>query len=299
MIGQLQHHWQEYLMEAAGLGLFMISACLFTVLLMHPASPIGHWIVNPLLKRAVIGIAMGLTAIALIYSPWGKQSGAHFNPSVTLAFFRLGKVAAWDAFLYIVSQFLGAITGVFICAILLAPWISDPQVNYAVTTPGSPGPRVAFISEFAISFLLMTTVLLVSNSKKLPAFTGVFAGVLVATYITLEAPLSGMSMNPARTFGSALPPHIWSYLWVYFTAPPIGMLVAAEIYHRLAGTDNVMCAKLHHGTDKRCIFHCGYRAREFRRMLELIEDMEAQTFLRTTVPPELAGRISGKGEGMS
>jgi len=256
MIGQLQHHWQEYLMEAAGLGLFMISACVFTVLLMHPASPIGHWIVHPLLKRAVIGIAMGLTAIALIYSPWGKQSGAHFNPSVTLAFFRLGKVAAWDAFLYIVSQFLGAITGVFICAILLAPWISDPQVNYAVTTPGSLGPRVAFISEFAISFLLMTTVLLVSNSKKLPAFTGVFAGALVATYITLEAPFSGMSMNPARTFGSGFSAEIWNGLWIYLTAPPLGMLTASEFYLWRKGRQAVKCCKLHHDNDKRCIF-CG------------------------------------------
>jgi len=244
-------------------------------------------------------MAMGLTAIALIYSPWGKQSGAHFNPSVTLAFFRLGKVSTWDAFFYIVAQFAGAVIGVLLCAILLAPWISDPQVNYVVTASGPYGVRAALLSEFVISCLLMTTVLLVSNSKKLPAFTGLFAGVLVATYITLEAPLSGMSMNPARTFGSALPARVWRDLWVYFIAPPIGMLAAAEIYRRLVGADNVLCAKLHHGTDGRCIFKCGYRAREFRRMLEVIEDTEARTFFRTTAPPELAGRISGKGESMS
>jgi aquaporin Z len=289
----LRDHWPEYLMEAAGLGLFMIAACVFTVLLMHPASPAGHWIVHPLLKRAVIGIAMGLTAIALIYSPWGKQSGAHFNPSVTLAFFRLGKVAAWDAVFYIVSQFIGALTGVWLCAILLARWISDPQVNYAVTTPGSLGPSVAFISEFAISFLLMTTVLMVSNSKRLPAFTGIFAGVLVATFITLEAPLSGMSMNPARTFGSALPAHVWGFLWVYFTAPPIGMFVAAEMYRRVAGLDNVICAKLHHGTDESCIFKCGYRAREFTRILAVIRGTTADGLLETS---DLARRVPEEGE---
>lgn len=298
MFGALRHHWPEYLMEAAGLGLFMISACVFTVLLMHPASSVGHWIVHPLLKRAVIGMAMGLTAMALIYSPWGKQSGAHFNPSVTLVFFRLGKVAAWDAFFYIVAQFVGAVIGVFLCAILLVPWISHPLVNYAVTTPGPHGARVALVSEFVISFLLMSTVLLVSNSKRLPAFTGVFAGVLVATYITLEAPLSGMSMNPARTFGSALPAHFWSYLWVYFIAPPIGMLAAAEIYYRVVGADNVICAKLHHAHDKRCIFNCGYRAREFRHMLELIEDKEARIFGRTTVSSGPLGKISARGEAV-
>ena len=112
MYRKLRHHWPEYFIEAAGLATFMISACVFTVLLMYPASPVAHWIVDPIWKRAVIGIAMGSTAIALIYSPWGKRSGAHFNPSVTIAFFRLGKIAPGDAFLYIVSQFTGAITGV-------------------------------------------------------------------------------------------------------------------------------------------------------------------------------------------
>ena len=71
MYRKLRHHWPEYLIEAAGLGTFMISACVFTVLLMYPASPVAHWIVDPIWKRAVIGIAMGSTAVALIYSPWG------------------------------------------------------------------------------------------------------------------------------------------------------------------------------------------------------------------------------------
>ena len=259
MTNCLRDHWPEYLIEAAGLGMFMISACVFTVLVMHPASPLAHWIVNPLWKRAVIGLAMGLTAIALIYSPWGKQSGAHFNPSVTIAFYRLGKIAPRDAFFYIVSQFTGAVAGVFICAVFLSSWISDPRVNYVITSPGPHGVTAALISEFLISFLLMLTVLVSSNIKRLAAFTGLFAGVLVATYITIEAPLSGMSMNPARTFGSALPAHMWNDWWIYFIAPPVGMLAAAGIYVKLAGAQSVICAKLHHGGNERCIFRCGYR----------------------------------------
>ena len=89
--------------------------------------------------------------------------------------------------------------------------------------------------------------------------TGIFAGILVTTYVSLEAPLSGMSMNPARTLGSALSSRVWDSLWVYFTAPPIGMLAAAELYLRLRGKRGVVCAKLHHQNDKRCIFHCGFR----------------------------------------
>jgi len=273
----------------------MISACVFTVLLMHPASPLGDWIVDSLWKRAVMGIAMGSTAIALIYSPWGKRSGAHLNPSVTLVFFRLGKVAGWDTFFYIVSQFIGAVTGVLVCAIALARWISYPGVNYALTTPGHYGAHVALLSEFVISFVLMMTVLFVSNSRRLPAFTGVFAGVLVAIYILLEAPFSGMSMNPARTFGSALAAHIWKDWWVYFTAPPIGMLAAAEIYQRLVGVDNVICAKLHHTNDKRCIFRCGYRAREFMTAFKGI-DGQARDLDEMTASPEPPKRIPERGK---
>jgi aquaporin Z len=299
MFQALRDHWPEYLMEAAGLGLFMISACVFTVLLMHPASPVGHWIAHPLLKRAVIGMAMGLTAVALIYSPWGQQSGAHLNPSVTLSFFWLGKITGWDAVFYVVSQFIGAATGVFVCAVALTPWISHPRVNYAVTVPGSHGVPVAFLSEFVISLLLMATVLVASNSKKLPTFTGVFSGLLVAAYIMVEAPFSGMSMNPARTFGSALSAGVWRDWWIYFTAPPIGMLVAADIYERLVGSHSVLCAKLHHGVRKRCIFNCGYRAREFKRMLEVIRDTQAGIVVRMPAASELAGRIPGTGEGTS
>jgi len=259
MLEALRQHWPEYLIEAAGLGTFMISACVFTILLVHPASPVALWIADPVWKRAVIGIAMGLTAIALVYSPWGKRSGAHFNPSLTIAFFGLGKIAFGDACFYIVAQFTGAVAGVLICAAFLRPWISDSRVNYAVTTPGAYGARVALVSEFVISFLLMTVVLVFSNNKKLAAFTGVFAGILVATYITMEAPVSGMSMNPARTVGSAVPAHIWKDWWIYFTGPPLGMLAAAGAYVKVAGAHNVICAKLHHGTPDTCIFKCGYR----------------------------------------
>src|ERR1043166_8954154 len=100
----LKKHWPEYLMEAAELGGFMISASAFTILLYHPASPAVLAIPPEFLRRALTGMAMGLTAIALIYSPWGKQSGAHMNPAFTLTFFRLGKVAPWDAAFYIIAQ---------------------------------------------------------------------------------------------------------------------------------------------------------------------------------------------------
>ena len=81
-------------MEAALLGGFMVSACLFSVVLFHPGWPAARLLPDPLARRALMGLAMGATAIALNYSAWGKQSGAHYNPAVTLTFTRLGKVDA-------------------------------------------------------------------------------------------------------------------------------------------------------------------------------------------------------------
>ena len=252
-------HWREYLMEAGGLGSFMVSACVFTTVVEHPGSPIRQWIDSALIRRMIVGMGMGLTAIGLIYSPWGKQSGAHLNPCVTVTFLRLRKLSRMDALFYVLAQFTGAAAGVSASALLLRHWISDPAVNYVVTVPGSAGTAAAFAAELVISFFLMTMILFVSNSKAFPALTGILAGILIATYITLEAPLSGMSMNPARTLGSALSSHVWKEWWVYFTAPPIGMLAAAELYRQLRGASGVICAKMHHQNDKRCIFHCGFR----------------------------------------
>jgi aquaporin Z len=257
MITALRQNWPEYLMEAAGLGIFMISACLFTILVEHPGSPVRMAINDPVVRRFLIGVAMGLTAIAIIYSPWGKQSGAHINPSVTLTFLRLGKVKSWDAVFYIIAQFSGALLGVTLVVAIVRPLVNHPSVNYVATQPGSGGTMVAFVAELSISFVLMAVILIVSNTKKMARYTGIFAGILVATYITFEAPLSGMSMNPARTFGSAIPAHQLINLWVYFTAPILGMLLAAEVYVRVMGRSSISCAKLHHQNDKRCI-HCGY-----------------------------------------
>jgi aquaporin Z len=258
MVDALRRHWPEYLMEGAGLGIFMISACAFAMILEYSGSPVRQAIPDPLFRRVLMGMAMGLTAIGIIFSPWGKQSGAHINPSITVTFFRLGKIAPWDASFYIVAQFVGAMTGVLLMTVIVRAFVAHPSVNYVATVPGMSGAAIAFVAEFIISFVLMSVVLIVSNTDKLARYTGLFAGALVATYITVEAPLSGMSMNPARSFGSAVPPQLWGFLWIYFTAPPLGMLLAAEIYLRLRGANKVICAKLHHHNDKRCIFHCGY-----------------------------------------
>ncbi len=262
MIRALREHWPEYLLETTELGIFMISAGLFTTLLEYPGSPVHQAIEDDFLRRTLIGFAMGLTAISLIYSPLGKRSGAHMNPAVTLTFLRLSKIKPWDAFYYIVAQFIGGIAGILAVALFIPRALADPSVKYVVTAPGPAGEWIAFVAEFLIAFVLMLTLLFVSNTPKLGPWTGVCAGCLVAIYITFEAPFSGMSMNPARTFGSAITASFWTGLWLYFVAPILAMQLAADTYVRSRRT--VYCAKLHHHNNSRCIFSCS-----FGKLLEL------------------------------
>lgn len=249
----MKPHWAEYGLEAFGLGLFMVSASAFGVLLFHPASPAVTAIPHPLARSALMGLAMGGTAILNTYSPWGRRSGAHLNPAVTLTFYTLGKVTPVDGAGYVAGQFIGGWLGMAAAGVLFAPWIGHPAVNYVATVPGPAGLAAAFAGETAITFLLMIVVLACAARPTTAPYTGLAAAALIALYITFEAPLSGMSMNPARTLASALPARSWTGLWIYFTAPPLGMLAAAALRRRAAGRH---CAKLHHDPRYRCIF-CG------------------------------------------
>jgi aquaporin Z len=265
MIRALQRHWPEYLMEAACLGTFMISAGLFTALLEYPNSPVRHAIPNDFVRLALNGLAMGLTAIGIIYSPWGARSGAHMNPAVTWTFFRLGKVKPWEALFYPIFQTLGGVGGVLLVEFALGRIFTDAPVRYVVTVPGKAGVATAFVAEMAIACGMMLMVLFMTNTAKLSRFTGLFGGTLVFLYITFEGPLSGMSINPARTVASALPSGIWTAAWIYFVAPIGGMFLAVELYRASSKGTQVACAKWNHDMRHRCIFcgHPGIQRRSF------------------------------------
>jgi aquaporin Z len=252
----ITQHWPEYLMEAAGLGIFMLSACVFGTALWLPASPLKEAIDSEPLRRFLMGIAMGATALGIFHSPWGKRSGAHINPAVSLTFYRLGKIKGWDALFYSMFQFLGGIVGVILPTLLLRHRLADPAVNYVVTVPGPEGTLLAAVAEFAMSFGMMAMVLYTSNHETLKQYTTYFAGALIVMYITLLSPMSGFSINPARTFGSAVVANVWDRVWIYFLIPPLGMLAAGELYQWQRTHHAVACAKLHHHNAQRCIF-CG------------------------------------------
>lgn len=160
----------------------------------------------------------------------------------------------WDAFFYCIAQLSGALAGVALASMLLRGAPAHQAVRYAATLPGIYGDGIAFVAELVISFLLMSAILFASNHQILAPYTHYFAAIMAAVYIAFESPLSGMSTNPARTFGPAVYAPYWHALWIYFVAPPVGMLVAGEVFLLVRHGKVPYCAKLHHHNEKRCIF---------------------------------------------
>ncbi|MCB9960139.1 MAG: aquaporin [Rhodospirillaceae bacterium] len=253
----LRAHWPEYLIEAAGLGLFMVSAGVFATLLWAPGSPLEGLVADGVPRRALMGVLMGLTAVLIIYSPFGQRSGAHLNPALTLTFWWLGKIASADALFYVLAQTIGGTLGVLAVLLALGPAFADPPVTYVATQVGPHGAIAALAAETAIAFVLMLTVLAVGNSRRFMRATGLCAGLLLVVFITVEAPYSGMSLNPARSLASALPAMLFDRFWVYVAGPLGGMLAAAALW-RFVLAAPVTCCKLDHPLHIRCIFRCGY-----------------------------------------
>jgi aquaporin Z len=251
-------HWPEYLFEGLELGAFMLAACAFGTLLFYSKSPVVLSVPSAAGRLVLMGVAMGGTAIAIILSPMGRRSGAHFNPVVSFTFFCLGKMHRLDAFFYIVFQFAGGAFGVLVARILIGPQLASPSVRYVVTVPGHYGVPLAFLAEFFMGLVTMTVVLQSANRPRLSRFTWLLVGLLVATYVIAFSPVSGSSLNPARTISSAFYAGVWSVMWLYFTAPLLGMLVAASLYVLTSGSEAVLCAKIYHDFHSPCPFRCRF-----------------------------------------
>jgi aquaporin Z len=224
-------HYKLYLMEALGLGIFMVSACFFTAMMEHHTSTWHIAFPNNHTRLIIIAAAMGLTALFIFYSPVTAPSGAHINPAITLVQLRLGNINKVDAFFYILFQLIGGTLAVYAMAFLLGNTLTASPVNYVVTVPGKNVPLVkAAFCEIFISFIMVTMILNTSVHDKLKKYTRLFAAILVAGNVILAGPVSGFGMNPARSFASAFPAHTWTAFWIYIICPLAGMFGACEIF---------------------------------------------------------------------
>ncbi|MCG8475002.1 MAG: aquaporin [Cytophagales bacterium] len=230
---QLRQNYRFYLMEAFGLFLFMVSACLCWTFLASPQSALSSMLPALWQKLTVMGGCMGLTALFIFYSPWTSPSGAHINPAVTLAFYRINRICPINTVMYIIFQFAGGLLGVYLMEAVLGDMLRNAPVDFVVTVPGKYGISGAVLTEFLIAAVMMLMVLFTSNHPKLKCYTRYWAACLVCLYVIFSGPVSGFGMNPARTFASAFPAQIWTAFWVYMLMPVLGMLLASEIYFRI------------------------------------------------------------------
>ena len=248
-------YWLAYLTEAGGAACFIMGSGLATLLAEHPASPVAQALLaHAGARRAVIGALVALVLCIMAYSPLGQRSGAHFNPAVTLGFWHLGRISTSDALTYVLAQVLGAAAGAKLLHLTLGSWLEHPAVHSLLTQP-KPVPNgtvVAWVAEFIIAGGLMAVLLSALNSQTLHKATGALAAALLAFYIIVEAPYSGMSLNPARSLGTALAAGDFQGLWIYWTAPPLAMWLVAvgwkyRLGHSLARATQPGPAPVHHG----------------------------------------------------
>lgn len=211
----------------------------------------------PILRRFLTGLLFAGGATAVVYSPLGQRSGGHINPAVTLAFWTLGKVPGRDVLPYITAQVAGAFAGVALAALLWGDLARS--VQYAVTLPGDGWTWVgALVAETASTFALAFLIFVCVNKPRIASRTGLIAGSLVVMLVTIEAPVSGTSVNPARSLAPAVLFPVLRDQWLYLLGPIAGALLAALTYRRRWGQGTV-CAKLYHTEKYPCPFDCGYR----------------------------------------
>jgi aquaporin Z len=251
----LRRHWPEYAIEAGFLAAFVLAAGIVSAWLRSPSGPVVSALPDPAVRRLLAGIAMGLALMALIYSPWGRRSGTHLNPAITLAYLRLGKIGRWDALFYTLAQIAGGVVAVTLLrGGALLPAAAQPSLLSASLVPANEW--AAFVTEFVLSGSAMLLILFTSNHASWFRWTGVLYSLLVIAIVATAAPLSGFGMNIARLLAVDASGDLASANWLNLLPPLLGMQLAVEAYRLFTGRSQVLCAKLAHNTHGRCIFRC-------------------------------------------
>jgi MIP family channel proteins len=169
-------------------------------------------------------LAFGFVVLALIYA-FGHLSGAHINPAVTVAFWSVRRFPTADVIPYILAQCVGAIGASVVLRGVLGSVGHLGATLPAISTGGT------FVVEFLLSFVLMFVIMAVATDDRVAhGFAPIAVGLTVALCALMGGPLTGASMNPARSFGPAVVGALWDRHWVYWLAPLAGMVAAARAY---------------------------------------------------------------------
>jgi aquaporin Z len=255
----MKNHLPEYFAEFLGTAIMMTVGIGAVTLMWSQGSVMRELIPSDPLRRLLTGIMFASGGTAVVLSPLGQRSGGHLNPAVTLAFWWKGQVTTADALAYVVAQVLGAMLGVYVVAAVAGP--AARSVQLGLTLPGAGySTMFAFGAEALITFLLVFLIVYCVNNQRVARKTPYLAGALVAFLVFVEAPVSGTSLNPARSLAPALLTRVYSDQWLYLLAPSLGAVVAVMLFSHLFGRDKrAGCAKLFHTERYKCIFmDCAY-----------------------------------------
>ena len=184
----------------------------------------GAIIINDLTPISIghlgISLSFGIAVTSMIYL-FRSVSGAHINPAVSIAFVFAGGFKSSDLFGYILAQISGAILASLSLYVLF-----DGHKNLGATIPANSVLQ-SFILELILSFVLMLVILFISQSPTVERYTAIAVGATVAIEAFLGGPISGASMNPARSIGPALISGHFEHLWIYIVSPCFGMILAS------------------------------------------------------------------------
>ncbi len=176
-----------------------------------------------------VSFVFGAVVAAMIYS-LGHISGAHFNPAVTLAFWTSGFFPRRLVVPYILAQLIGAVLASALLFLSLGK-----VANLGATLPLNGNWLQCFVLELVLTFILMFVIFGSGLDRRAPVgFAGLAIGLTVGLEAAFMGPITGASMNPARSFGPALIAGIWQHHWVYWIAPIMGAQLAVIVYRHLS-----------------------------------------------------------------
>jgi aquaporin Z len=247
-------HWAEYTAELVGTAFNIFVGLSAVVFDFGQGLPMEHLIPNFSTRLLITGLIFSGSGALIAISPLGKLSGAHINPSVTLAFWAHGKMHRQDAVGYIIAQFLGAILGAILLVLVWGKYAGT--VYNGMTRPGAGYALwFVFLTEVFMTFLLVLSIFQFVSNHRLIRRTPLMTWLLVAAMVWLGAPISGTSLNSARSIGPALVTGLWRDQWLYCIAPPLGALLAVAMFRLLSmGKRDVLSCKLFHVPHYRSIF---------------------------------------------
>ena len=223
--------WSLYAAEFFGTALLLVGGLSAVIFVVSPASPVAALGLSGWLARGIAGALFGLTGTLVTLSAIGRHSGAHLNPSMTLAFLIEGKISASHATWYVVSQCLGAITGAW--AVLAWGPLGKP-LRYGATAPApSVTPLLAVSLEALCTVVLVGTVFVFLGNPRLRRFTAWTMSPMYAVMVSLESPWTGTSTNPARSLGPAVVTGTWQGFGIYLLGPALGAAAGVALARAL------------------------------------------------------------------